>query len=94
MTFGHRGTRVLLEIKTHANPAKTAVDTLRQLLGYWLLDYDDFYKLTQAGIYYTRHARLIHWEIPGLLQAVGCSRGIAELRQECASILRRSSRAT
>lgn len=84
----------LLEIKTHANPAGTARDTLRQLLGYLLLDYDDIYKLTRAGIYYARHARLVHWAIPDLLQAAGCSRKISKLRQDCATMLRGSSRAT
>lgn len=79
---------LLLEIKTHANPAATARDTLRQLVGYLLLDYGDSYKLARAGVYYVRQARLIQWRIPDLLQALGCFRGIAELRQECVSILR------
>ena len=79
---------LLLEIKTHANPAETACDTLRQLLGYLLLDYDNSYQLTQAGIYYARHARLIRWTIPDLLQAVGCPQGVGELRCRCAATLR------
>lgn len=84
--------RLLLEVKTHANPASTARDTLRQLLGYLLLDYDDRYKLGMAGVYYARHACLLQWEIPELLQALGCPREITGLRRECASILRRSAR--
>lgn len=79
---------LLLEIKTHVNPAQTACDALRQLLGYLLLDYHDSYRLTQAGIYYTRHARLIRWTIPDLLQAAGCSRDVADLRRRCAATLR------
>lgn len=84
--------RLLLEIKTHARPASTAQDALRQLLGYLLLDYDDRYKLKRAGIYYARHACLLQWEIPELLKALGCPHGIAGLRRECASVLRSSSR--
>jgi hypothetical protein len=79
---------LLLEIKTHANPARTARDTLRQLLGYLLLDYNDTYKLAMAGIYYARHARLVEWKIPELLQAVGCPQPISKLRQDCAALLR------
>jgi hypothetical protein len=81
---------LLLEIKTHANPAKTACDTLRQLLGYLLLDYDDSYQLTQAGIYYTRHARLVRWTISDLLQALGCPEEVAGLRRRCAATLHSS----
>lgn len=79
---------LLLEIKTHVNPAGTADDTLRQLLGYLLLDYDDTYRLARAGIYYARQARLVHWAIPELLETAGCPRSIAKLRQDCAAMLR------
>jgi hypothetical protein len=78
---------LLLESKAHANPAATACDTLRQLLGYLLLDYDDSYQIAQVGIYYGRHAHLIHWAIPDLLRATGCSQGIIDLRLRCAKAL-------
>jgi hypothetical protein len=79
---------ILLEIKTHADPVDTAPDAIRQLLGYLLLDYHDAYKLTQAGIYYTRHSHLILWSISDLLQQAGCSHGIAKLRRDCLATLR------
>jgi hypothetical protein len=79
---------VLLEIKAHANPAQAARDTLRQILGYLILDYQDTYKLARASIYYVRHARLVHWEIPDLLRAAGYNRRISEVRKDCAATLR------
>lgn len=79
---------LLLEIKTHRSPANYLPESLRQLLGYMLLDYDDEFRIHQVGLYYTRHAHLIRWDAANLIHTLGAKPGLAELRKHCAVALR------
>jgi len=78
---------LLLEIKTHRNPANHLRESLRQLLGYMLLDYDDSHRIRRVGLYYTRHAHLSRWDAGNLIRALGAESGLAELRRRCADAL-------
>jgi hypothetical protein len=78
---------LLLEIKTHRNPANHLRESLRQLLGYMLLDYDDSHRIRRVGLYYTRHAHLSRWDAGDLIRALGAEPGLAELRRRCADAL-------
>lgn len=78
---------LLIEIKTHRNPANHLRESLRQLLGYTLLDYDDSHRIRQVGLYYTRHAQLSRWDADDLIRALGAESGLAELRRRCADAL-------
>lgn len=80
---------LLLEIKTHRNPANHLRESLRQLLGYMLLDYDDSHRIRRVGLYYTRHAHLSRWDAEDLIRALGAESGLAELRRRCADALSR-----
>jgi hypothetical protein len=85
---------LLLEIKTHRNPASHLRESLRQLLGYMLLDYDDSHRIRRVGLYYTRHAHLSRWDADDLIRALGAESSLADLRRGCADALspRRSGR--
>ena len=56
----------LLDVKSTTNPRINGA-WLYQLIGYALLDYEDQYGLTNAGIYLTRQGRLVDWEIQSLI---------------------------
>ena len=56
----------LLEIKTTVTPAITKA-MLYQLIGYVLLDYEDEYQLKEVGIYMSRQATTLKWNLPELL---------------------------
>ena len=59
----------LLDVKATIN-SKIVGSWLYQLIGYALLDYDNQYKLTNAGIYLTRQGRLIDWDIQSLIDSL------------------------
>ena len=59
----------LLDVKATIN-SRIAGSWLYQLIGYALLDYDNQYKLTNAGIYLTRQGRLIDWDIQSLIDSL------------------------
>jgi len=56
----------LLELKTSLRP-KVTTDILRQLVGYWLLDYDDKYHIDTVGVLLMRHGHLQHFNVRELL---------------------------
>lgn len=51
----------LYDIKTTTDPRRKLPYSLRQLIGYALLDWDDEYALNQVGFYYSRQATLMTW---------------------------------
>lgn len=57
---------LLLELKTSAKLTLTVTD-LFQAIGYVLLDFDDEYKLSEAGIFSARYAYLATWDLGVLL---------------------------
>ena len=44
---------------------------LRQLIGYWLLDYSDRYALKKVAVYFTRHAAFWAMDVSELLHLCG-----------------------
>ena len=82
---------LLLEIKTvlgtkRADGSRHAYlepATLRQLIGYVLLDFDDFYQITQIGVYDARYGHLSTWPLADLLTEIaGRPIDIAATRKE------------
>lgn len=58
--------RCLLDIKTTITP-KITNTMLYQLIGYALLDYEDEYRINEVGIYLTRQAKTLQWDLNELL---------------------------
>ncbi len=58
----------LVEFKTTIQPSRKLTNTLRQLLGYVLLDYDDRLRLNAVGICFVRQRRLVTLELERLLR--------------------------
>lgn len=54
--------RCLFDIKA-TRKAGVTTSYLRQLLGYWLLDYDDQFKISRLGIYLARHGHTEYFDI-------------------------------
>ncbi len=69
----------LVEIKTTINP-KVTIDNLRQIVGYWLLDYPDKFNIRSASIYLARQRHEQRFDIKtDLLQTKRSMRAIREL---------------
>jgi len=56
----------LLDFKASVK-ARISTDILRQLVGYWLLDYSDKYKIETVGVILMRHGQLLKFDIRNLL---------------------------
>jgi len=56
----------LLDFKTSLK-ARVSTDILRQLVGYWLLDYNDKYRIETVGIVLMRHGHLLKFDMRDLL---------------------------
>jgi hypothetical protein len=78
---------LLVDIKATVCPERAKSEMFRQLLGYVLLDTDDRYQLTGAGIFLARHGVLIDWTLPKLLALAGATLPLDELRARCAAQL-------
>jgi hypothetical protein len=80
----------LMEIKT-TGKAGIATKYLRQLIGYWLLDYDDTLKIRSFGICLTRHGHTEYFDLrKDLLRG---DKSSAELRKNFRTKLRKLKRA-
>lgn len=60
----------LYEVKTTKAPRDKLVDSLRQLLGYVLLDWLDDYKLERVGLYFARQGKRMSWPLAELVWEV------------------------
>jgi len=76
----------LMEIKT-TGKAGIATKYLRQLIGYWLLDYDDTLKIRSFGICLTRHGHTEYFDIRKDL--LGGGKSPAEVRKKFRTELRK-----
>jgi hypothetical protein len=56
----------LLDFKTSLK-ARVTTDILRQLVGYWLLDYSDKYRIETVGIVLMRHGHILKFNVRDLL---------------------------
>ncbi|SEG85219.1 hypothetical protein SAMN05216223_12310 [Actinacidiphila yanglinensis] len=82
---------LLIDIKATKDATRLAAPALRQLIGYALLDYSDQYGLNRVGLYLTRTARLVTWDVEELLQMMGAQAPLPTLR---AALSRHLARAT
>lgn len=57
---------LLIDLKTDSK-LSLGVTTMFQVIGYTLLDFDDAYQITEAGIFSARYAYLTIWDIGTLL---------------------------
>jgi hypothetical protein len=73
----------LLEVKTTTNAARTVRESLRQLLGYVLLDYSDHYQIREVGFYLARQAVIVRWPLEQFLRSIsgGGSSPLPDLRK-------------
>ena len=53
----------LYDVKTTINPGNRLAASVRQLLGYVLLDWDDAHRLQRAGFYFARQGRRMSWPL-------------------------------
>ena len=57
----------LYDIKTTTNPRNGLPNTIRQLIGYVLLDWDDEYSTQGVGLYFSRQGQKVEWDLDELL---------------------------
>jgi len=58
----------LLDIKTTSQPRRDLTITIRQLIGYALLDWDDEHNISEAGIYFSRQGKMVSWSMDELIR--------------------------
>lgn len=68
----------LYEVKTTTNPGRVAIDALRQLLGYLLLDWDDAFRIKRLGLILPRQRTQKVYDIEELLGG----KVLGEMRQK------------
>jgi hypothetical protein len=76
----------LIELKSSLRPYLETMH-LRQLVGYWLLDYDDTLRLSSAAIILLRHGLTHRFS---LIDLVGAHADVAGLRADFRDLFRRS----
>jgi hypothetical protein len=81
--------RVLIDLKSTAQPRVIGRDELWQLAGYLLADTDDEYKIARVGFAALRRRRRLTWESQELLNGLSGGRAMAlgELRSDFAVLL-------
>ena len=57
----------LCDIKTTTDPRRGLPDTIRQLIGYTLLDWHDNYGIRSVEVYFSRQGERVSWELEDLL---------------------------
>ena len=57
----------LYDVKTTIYPRRDLPDSIRQLIGYTLLDWYDEYKIREVGIYFSRQGERVAWELEELI---------------------------
>jgi hypothetical protein len=79
---------LLVDLKTAAASPSLGITQAFQVIGYALLDFDDAYKLTVAGIFSARYAYLATWDLQALLdQLAGHAVSLASMREELRGLL-------
>jgi hypothetical protein len=78
---------LLLDLKTDSK-LSLGVTTVFQVIGYALLDFDDAYQLTEAGIFSARYAYLATWDLSALLdELAGQHMSLPSVRKEFRQLL-------
>lgn len=80
---------LLIETKVLAQPTQLPIRIVHQLLGYTLLDYHDRYRIDRIGIYAARVPALVHWPLEQVLDQLGATAALPELRQRCKRLAER-----
>jgi hypothetical protein len=82
----------LVEFKATTRPGKDLRRTLRQILGYVLLDYEDALKVEAVGVYFVRQRRFFTWGLGEFLEAGSGGRFGARDLPELRAAFRRAVR--
>lgn len=78
---------LLLELKTESK-LSLGVATVFQVIGYALLDFDDAYHISSAGMFSARYGYLATWDIGALLDELAdCHVDLPTVRQEFRQVL-------
>ena len=74
----------LYEIKTTVNPRRRLSTTIRQLIGYTLLDWNDEFEIREVGVYFSRQGAKVTWDLEDLIArtAMNSQTGLSEFRKE------------
>ena len=82
----------LIDIKTTINPTdlREWTRSLYQLIGYALLDYEDQFGISEAGVYFARQGALLRWTLGDLMSRLsgGAAPPLAEVRQSFREVAR------
>ena len=79
---------LLIDLKTAAAKPSLGVHEIFQVIGYTLLDFDNAYELTEAGIFSARYTYLATWHIDELLnELAGQPVNLADVRHQFRSLL-------
>jgi hypothetical protein len=82
---------MLLEIKAISRPQRLRTETLWQLAGYCLLDYDDAHRLNSVGLYLSRIGWIRSWTLVEFFQELGAKSSVSALRRDLAAFVTDSS---
>lgn len=73
----------LYEVKTTTNPGRVAIDTLRQFIGYALLDWDDAFQIRRLGLILPRQRTKLVYDVADLLRG----KDLAEMRERIRTLV-------
>ena len=59
----------LYDVKTSINPRQKLPSTIRQILGYAVLDWDDEYAIERIGLYLSRQGKAISWSVDEIVES-------------------------
>lgn len=74
----------IYDVKTTVNPRPNLPQSIRQILGYVLLDWIDQYELDRIGMYFSRQGKWMSWSIPDVVSVAASypSMTVSMLREE------------
>ncbi|MEN2424373.1 hypothetical protein AABB02_40515 [Streptomyces rimosus] len=78
---------LLIDVKATKDPDALPASTIYQLAGYLLLDYNDNYRLNEAGWYHARTGTLVSWPLNTFFTLLNARRPISQLRGLTRSLL-------
>lgn len=73
----------LHEVKTTTNPGRVAIEALRQMIGYLLLDWDDAFRIRRLGLILPRQRTKVVYDVADLLGG----KDLAEMRQRMRALV-------
>lgn len=80
--------RLLVEIKTTAKAPSLGIVDLFQMIGYVLLDFDDYYEIDSIALFSTRYGYFTEWPVNALLdELAGRAVDLARVRDDFRQML-------